>query len=500
MKPTLQVGACALLVVVLGHAQQDWSTPIAITRDSINEQYVTFANSKIYGFGGNSPEDCMAFVRHGRDICVKQTQSHGAQWSDSMYCVPNDSAQFGRPTLTFTRLPGSSTSGLVLVWESNEYPLPNSNLMYTTRSNEIWNQPALITTQGAGDHNPYVAPFDSGVGVVWQRNGRIMYSRYVAGAWSPPEYVTATNDTLNCNPKLHYQQNFPVVLWLKRKAPDTTFSLYTSTKRASGWRQPDTIAFSGDNRQAAFFKPNFAGSMFAICWTRAIGSGWEVVATSGNYTFDTLQRGVIERLSTLQRLGRNVSPSANWSPIPITASNPTTVWHTVSAWHQSALEGNGIAATRWAGSSYRLFTGSNASTYRNPEVSIGAFSFPYLRIWVVWEGMESNKWKLYGANTLFTLTSVEGQDVTPKEPTLYQNYPNPFNPSTTIRFEVAGSGFVSLKVFDVLGREVATLVNEERMPGRYERVFQAEGLPSGLYVYQLKTHKNVATRKLLLLK
>jgi hypothetical protein len=83
---------------------------------------------------------------------------------------------------------------------------------------------------------------------------------------------------------------------------------------------------------------------------------------------------------------------------------------------------------------------------------------------------------------------------------LGQNYPNPFNPSTVIRYQVSASGNVELKVFDVLGKEVATLVNEIQSAGTYSRTFNAANLPSGLYIYTLKAGSNVQTKKMLLLK
>ncbi len=83
---------------------------------------------------------------------------------------------------------------------------------------------------------------------------------------------------------------------------------------------------------------------------------------------------------------------------------------------------------------------------------------------------------------------------------LEQNYPNPFNPSTVIKFSIPQSEFVSLKVFDILGNEVATLVNEQRAPGAYEVTFDAGNLASGVYVYTLNAGDFVQTRKLMLMK
>ena len=84
--------------------------------------------------------------------------------------------------------------------------------------------------------------------------------------------------------------------------------------------------------------------------------------------------------------------------------------------------------------------------------------------------------------------------------TLQQNYPNPFNPSTSIQYAISSRQFVSLKVYDVLGNELATLVNEFRPAGKYETQFNSAGLPSGVYFYQLKAGEYIQTKKMILLK
>jgi len=83
---------------------------------------------------------------------------------------------------------------------------------------------------------------------------------------------------------------------------------------------------------------------------------------------------------------------------------------------------------------------------------------------------------------------------------LGQNYPNPFNPSTTIPFSVPSKAFVSLKVFDTLGREVSSLVSEELSAGTHSRQWSAVGLASGIYFYRLQAGSFVETRSLLLLR
>ena len=83
---------------------------------------------------------------------------------------------------------------------------------------------------------------------------------------------------------------------------------------------------------------------------------------------------------------------------------------------------------------------------------------------------------------------------------LEQNYPNPFNPSTSIKYSVPNAEFVTLKVYDILGNEVSTLVNEQKAPGSYEVRFNAGSLASGVYVYTIKAGNFTQTRKLMLMK
>jgi hypothetical protein len=102
--------------------------------------------------------------------------------------------------------------------------------------------------------------------------------------------------------------------------------------------------------------------------------------------------------------------------------------------------------------------------------------------------------------TLGALTGVEEESGLPAAFSLGQNYPNPFNPTTMIRYTLAAPSDVRLTVYDMLGREVTTLVNERKEAGAYDVRFDASSLASGLYFYRLKAGAFVETRKLLLLR
>jgi len=98
------------------------------------------------------------------------------------------------------------------------------------------------------------------------------------------------------------------------------------------------------------------------------------------------------------------------------------------------------------------------------------------------------------------LVGVEDEKTLPTVFALEQNYPNPFNPSTKISWQSPVGSMVTLKVYDVLGNEIATLVNEYKSSGKYEVEFNASTLPSGIYFYQLKAGGFVNTKKMILMK
>jgi probable HAF family extracellular repeat protein len=112
----------------------------------------------------------------------------------------------------------------------------------------------------------------------------------------------------------------------------------------------------------------------------------------------------------------------------------------------------------------------------------------------------TGRWEAFLLYDSLLTSSVSERNVLPEQFVLYQNYPNPFNPSTTIRFALPERSHVTLKVFDILGNEMATLVNWELNPGEHSLIFDAKGLPSGVYFYQIQVDRFVQQRKMVVLK
>ena len=137
------------------------------------------------------------------------------------------------------------------------------------------------------------------------------------------------------------------------------------------------------------------------------------------------------------------------------------------------------------------------------EASLDEYTLYYWRLrGENWLG--NSKWSEMRTFSTGKTLRVE-EDILPGEFKLFQNYPNPFNPTTSIRYQIPETGLVTLKVYDVLGREVATLVNEEKPAGTYEIEFdshsgEARNLTSGIYFYKMQAGDFIDTKKFVLIK
>ncbi|MCU0414059.1 MAG: T9SS type A sorting domain-containing protein, partial [Ignavibacteriaceae bacterium] len=123
------------------------------------------------------------------------------------------------------------------------------------------------------------------------------------------------------------------------------------------------------------------------------------------------------------------------------------------------------------------------------------------KLWPVWMDNRTGIYQIWTVPIEISSVDVEQTPEIISEFSLEQNYPNPFNPSTKIKFRIANSEFVSLKVFDSLGNEVSVLLSEKKEPGTYEVEFSAKGgSASGIYFYQLRAGSFTDTKKMILLR
>ncbi|MBK7378763.1 MAG: T9SS type A sorting domain-containing protein [Ignavibacteriales bacterium] len=149
---------------------------------------------------------------------------------------------------------------------------------------------------------------------------------------------------------------------------------------------------------------------------------------------------------------------------------------------------------------------------KKPISSVGNVGFESLgeRLYTIWEDSANGYINLFGKKHVIPIGAVKDEKIV-EGFMLEQNYPNPFNPTTKIKYTIPsvtlslskGDVYVTLKVYDLLGNEIATLVNKQQQPGTYEIEFnvgQAISLSSGVYYYQLRSGSFVETKKMILLR
>jgi hypothetical protein len=225
-------------------------------------------------------------------------------------------------------------------------------------------------------------------------------------------------------------------------------------------------------------------------------------------------------LSSPTPIGKKLTPNpitATSTIFPRPPSNYPVPWNN---WVKVDLTSLNIDATSSFVVSFGMngdYTGTNSGDNRIMITEMpGTTAFhSYEKLRTPRNGLSSNQWHdatdisnnvvlvyLIRAYVSFPGTSGVQQvaELTPSSYKLEQNYPNPFNPTTTINYSVAKAGFVKIKVYDVLGREAATLINENKPAGNYTVQFNASKLVSGVYFYRIETDNFVQTKKMILMK
>jgi len=217
----------------------------------------------------------------------------------------------------------------------------------------------------------------------------------------------------------------------------------------------------------------------------------------GDYTNDGFLDLYLNNNGSENRLYRNSGNSNKWIELKLTGTNS----------NRSAIGARVRIKTGLKNQIREVEGGSGGKGMNSLPVEFGIGQSNIIDSLIVnWPSGLVQRFANVNPNVIYALT--EGQPlainissgIIPESYSLSQNYPNPFNPSTIIKYGIANNSFVTLKVFDLLGKEIAVLVNEKKTAGYYETEFRAENIPSGVYFYTLKTDSYTETKKMIFLK
>jgi hypothetical protein len=437
--------------------------------------------------GGGTPE-----------IYYKHSTDGGVSWAEDTRLTMN-------PAISWFPSIAASGSLVHLVWQDDR---DGNNEVYYKRSTDggvSWGADIRLTNDPANSYFPSVAVSDSVVHVVWydDRDGapnfEIYYKRSTDGGVSWGADTRLTNAAgYSLGPSVAVSGAVVHVVWQDTR--DGNYEIYykRSTDGGVSWA-PDT-RLTNDTAASWIASVATSGSLVHVVWGDERDGNHEIY-------YKRSADGGISWLSDT-RLTNNAAGSYTPS-VAVSGSVVHVVWRddrdgNPETYYKRSIDGGGS----WAPDT-RL-TNNTANSYL-PSVALSGSA-----VHVVWHDNRDGNYEIYYKQdpTGNPTSVINVDDIVPREYRLFQNYPNPFNPSTRIRFSVRGLGFeesgsgftvqgsrlVTLKVYDLLGREVATLVNENLQPGSYEVTFDASGLPSGVYFYRLRAGEFTQTKRMVLMR
>lgn len=376
---------------------------------------------------------------------------------------------------------GNMTSHLIEIWDSNQW-VNSWRHAYTYNSNENMTSHLIEKWDSSNWVNSWRETY------VFDSNGNM--ASYFSEKWDGSNWVNSWRFSYT------YNSNGNRIFYLSETGDSTQWvnrSQMTYTYNSSGnmvsyliktWNSSQWVLY-----KRATYTYDSNGKMtsdFPETWD---GSKWVNSNSGSTYTYDSSGNMISATYETVDRShgGQDIFI---WRYTYTYDSNGNRTSHFSETLYNNTWQSDWLYTYTYDANGYMIFSlfeswyGDKYGTFQFFD-SFGN-SYEY-------SGSEIN---IYYS----TITDVEEKDFIILDFALSQNYPNPFNPSTTIEYSIPNDGFVKLKVYDVLGKEVASLVDKEQAMGNYKIEFNASSLTSGVYFYRLQSGSFIKTKKLILLR
>jgi photosystem II stability/assembly factor-like uncharacterized protein len=388
----------------------------------------------------------------------------------------------------------------------------DNQFILTTDGGAQW-LPSSIPTAPSTWRGSYVAAVDANTAWIlmrdpsFARGGGVFKTTDGGSSWTPQ--LTAF-EPAGGNPRIIHFFDANVGVCVGYPNPAGDWEIYRTTNGGTLWTrihlsaQPGEITFflhSAFGNSLWFSSGNSGIEDWRLYRTSDRGLTWSTFHHGGSVSFPAFRdsvNGLTARSVPANQVRRTTDGGTTWNDIPVALPFSTRfirhVPGTSSSYVMTSYAILGLGGV--PGSAYTTNDGVTWTLIDN-VVHRGPAAFFSSR--AGWCGGQFDSLYKWTGDSLVTGVSERKGDL-PERFALEQNYPNPFNPSTKIGFKVHASGFTSLKVYDVLGREVRTLVNENLHAGSYEVTFDATGLASGVYFYRLHAGEFAQTKRLVLLR
>jgi len=405
---------------------------------------------------------------------------------NNYYCVGN----FSNREISF-----SSNGGLNWTTLSRKQLYNNSNctnLLFTTVNNGFVSQDVryLYFSSNGGFNWTYVGSscnsftLNGSRGCIVGNNGTISISSNGGGSWT-----AQTFGTINYYGVSFFNTSNGIIV-------GNTGSVLITTNGGSNWN----VRTSGTVQTLR--RVEMLTDQIAI----AIGdNGSAIKTTDGGNEWTELTTGTNFNLNEIHFLDGNTGYIVGNGGVLLKTTNTGSSWTSISTGTSNSLNGINFIGSQGVivGNNGTIIQTTNSGTswvQQNSitEINLNSVSMPTMNTWYI----AGDSSVILKTSTSGNLTGVNYSNYfgSPDKFSLSQNYPNPFNPTTKIKFDVKESGLVKLTVFDMLGRIVETIINENLSSGSYERNFNGSRLTSGVYFYKLEVGDYTEIKKMTLLK
>jgi len=478
-----------LFIFISGYACifPQWQPDVRLTNNSSYSS--TYYNSAwSVAASGNFVHAVWTDMRDGNnEIYYKRSTDGGTAWGADTRLTVNSAASWN----TSLAVSGSAIS---VIWIDDRDG--NWEIYYKSSADNgaTWGSDTRLTNNSLYSEFPSVTSSGNTVNVVWTDNREGNYEIYCirstnnGAAWSAETRLT-NNSSFSLTPSVSASGSVVNLVW--RDNRDGNYEIYykRSTDGGSTWgadtRLTNNAFDSGDPSVSA------SGTLVYVSWMDSRDGNWKVFG----------KRSTDSGITWSSDTPLTASPSDPASPnVWVSGSTVHIAWQDYRDGNYEIYYKRSTDAGLNFGSDTRL--SNNAALSEIPSITVSGGS-----VHVIWtDERDGNREIYYKRDPAGNPTALI--DISTEIPggfSLSQNYPNPFNPSTKIKFSIPAASvlitdIVRLTVFDNLGREVETLVNQQLSPGTYEVDFEGSNLATGIYYYRLTTDVFSETKKMILTK
>jgi len=462
-----------------------WQTDVRLTNDP-SLSYTSYNNTWCIASNGNVLHVVWQDYRDGNlEIYYKRSTDGGVTWGTDVR-LTNDGA--------FSENPSVAVSGQIVhvIWQDNRQGAGNDDIFYKRSSDggATWGADIQLTNDAAYSQYSSLAVSGSAVHIVWHdtrdSDYEIYYKHSTDGGISWSADMRLTNSVgISYYPSIAVNSSLIHVVWYDNRGGNNYHIYYKhSTDNGVSWG-PDTH-LSDTNSNSADPCISVSGSLINVVWEDNRDGNIEVYykrSTDGGSTW-----GADARLTNNTADSRHPSVASSGSIVHI-------VWDdNRDGYQQLYYKRSTDGGATWSADT-RITNTPPFSAY--PSVSLSGTA-----VHIVWQDSRDGNLEIYYKRdpTGNPAGIINIGSVIPKAFSLSQNYPNPFNPSTKIQFAVPKSSFVKMVVYDISGKEIETLVNQNLNAGEFIVDWGASNYSSGVYLYKITAGSFTDTKKMILIK